>query len=109
MATRRIATTEKTAIDRDEFTSSSSGTSTQKSIIAPAVPTHVILKLLAATFAMVVLPIGSYFVTLHTLFKGNASYAGGFAAIMANVVLVGYIIVAMKEDQTEQLEAKKDR
>lgn len=26
---------------------------------------------------------------------------------MANVVLVGYIIVAMNEDQSDQLEAKK--
>lgn len=27
---------------------------------------------------------------------------------MANVVLIGYIIVAMNEDQTEQLEAEKE-
>lgn len=31
--------------------------------------------------------------------KGNATYAGAFAAVMANVVLIGYIVVAMREDQ----------
>lgn len=35
---------------------------------------HVIVKLLAATFAMIVLPIGSYFATLHTLFKGESNH-----------------------------------
>jgi hypothetical protein len=44
-------------------------------------------------------------------YKGNSTYAGALAAIMANVVLVGYVIVAMKEDQSDQLaeEKKKDK
>lgn len=113
------------------------------------------MKLLAFTFAMIVVPIGSYFVTVNNVFNGgfpfylsraqvdigkrrnhfvwsallltssppllppffwsfvswtgNSTYAGALAAIMANVVLITYVVVAMNEDQSEQLakEAKK--
>ena len=40
---------------------------------------------------------------------GNSTYAGATAAIMANVVLVAYIIVAMKEDESEKLAAEDKR
>jgi hypothetical protein len=45
------------------------------------------------------------------IYEGNSTYAGALAAIMANVVLVGYVIVAMKEDQSDRLaeEKKKDK
>jgi hypothetical protein len=102
MTTRRIISTEKSVLEKDDKDfSPASG----KSDIAPAVPAHVIYKLLGFTLAMVVGPIGSYFVTLNTLFGGNSTYAGAFAAIMANVVLIGYVLVAFNEDQTEALEA----
>lgn len=98
-----------------------------------------IVKLLAFTFAMIVGPIGSYFLSVNTIFKGmlisvlplrccpwlaffsyadrglgNSTYAGALAAIMANVVLIGYVIVAMREDQSDQQdggtkEEKKNR
>ncbi|KAL6920113.1 hypothetical protein FSHL1_004090 [Fusarium sambucinum] len=95
MATRRIVATEKTFLDKDDPIDETSST-------APAVPRYnsqVIYKLLAFTFAMVFLPIG------------NSSFAGGLAAVLANVVLIGYIVVAMKEDQSDQLQAenKKDK
>ncbi|RGP79384.1 vacuolar atpase assembly integral membrane vma21 [Fusarium longipes] len=104
MATRRIVATEKTFLDKDDPIDEVSST-------APAVPSQVIYKLLAFTFAMIVVPIGSYFATVNTVFNGNSSLAGGLAAVLANVVLVGYIIVAMKEDQSDQLkpESKKDK
>jgi hypothetical protein len=75
---------------------------------------------------MIILPIGSYFATVHTIFKGifdliplthsrsltrptlgNSTYAGALAAVMANVVLIGWVIVAMNEDQTDAIEAAK--
>lgn len=87
------------------------------------VPKSVVAKLLGFTFAMVTVPIGSYFLTVDTIFKGtlrsphpclplfltpanayplgNSSLAGGLAALLANVVLVGYVIAAMNEDQKD--------
>ncbi|KAL7927462.1 hypothetical protein ACQKWADRAFT_276799 [Trichoderma austrokoningii] len=100
MATRRIVNSEKTILEKDD--------SEEKSNISPAVPKHVIFKLLGFSAAMIIIPIGSYFATVHTVFNGNSSIAGGMAAVLANVVLISYIIVAMKEDQTEsQPESKK--
>ena len=84
----------------------------------------VIYKLLGFTLAMIAGPIGTYFLTLNTIFKGclsrvphvstslrlcsgNSTWAGATAAIMANVVLIAYVIVAMKEDESEKLEAEQ--
>ncbi|KAH6646347.1 vacuolar ATPase assembly integral membrane protein VMA21 [Truncatella angustata] len=108
MATRRIVSTEKSILEKDDNIGSSPAAN-EKSNISPAVPAHVILKLLAFTLAMIVVPIGSYYVTVNTLFRGtcNSTYAGALAAIMANVVLIGYVIVAYTEDQSDQLEEEK--
>jgi vacuolar ATPase assembly integral membrane protein VMA21 len=38
---------------------------------------------------------------------GNAIYAGAFAALMANVVLIAYVLVAVKEDQSDAIDAQK--
>ncbi|KAK4240013.1 hypothetical protein C8A03DRAFT_13595 [Achaetomium macrosporum] len=117
MATRRIISQEKTLLEKDDSIGSSPAAS-EKSNITPAVPISVIIKLLAFTLGMIVIPIGSYFLTVDTVFKGNSTYAGALAAIMANAVLIGYIFVAMAEDQSEQQqqggagtskEGKKDR
>ncbi|KAI0535832.1 hypothetical protein GGR58DRAFT_423303 [Xylaria digitata] len=109
MTSRRIISSEKTILDKDdEVLQPSSGAGGQSST-APAVPMDVIIKLLAFTFAMVVIPIGSYFLTVNTIFSGNSTYAGALAAILANVVLVGYVVVAMNEDQSDQLEAEKKK
>ncbi|KAH9897531.1 VMA21-like domain-containing protein [Xylariomycetidae sp. FL2044] len=111
MASRRIISTEKTILDKDDddYSINPATGRNDSNSTAPAVPLDVILKLLAFTFAMVVVPIGSYFATVNTIFRGNSTYAGGLAAIMANVVLVGYVIVAMNEDQSDQLEAERKK
>jgi len=100
MATRRIVGSEKTIIDKDD-------NNDEKSNISPAVPGHVIYKLLAFSFAMIAIPISSYFLTVNTVFKGNSSFAGGLAAVLANVVLISYIVVAMNEDTTEDKDGGK--
>ena len=69
---------------------------------------------------MIAGPIGTYFLTLHTVFRGrslcdltfdekdtelfvgNSTWAGATAAFMANMVLIAYVIVAMKEDEGEK-------
>ena len=38
---------------------------------------------------------------------GNATFAGATAAIMANIVLIAYVVMAMKEDQSERLEEEE--
>lgn len=109
MATRRLNPPTLSAAEKDSHHESTLSNA-EKSNTAPAVPLHVIMKLLGFTLAMVVVPIGSYFMTLNTLFNGNSTYSGATAAFMANVVLVGYIIVAMKEDKSDAIEAaEKER
>ncbi|TEA21233.1 Vacuolar ATPase assembly integral membrane protein VMA21 [Colletotrichum sidae] len=112
MATRRIVASEKTILEKDDHIGTSPAAG-EKSNIAPAVPVDVIVKLLGFTLAMIVMPIGTYFATVDFVFKGNATFAGGLAAVVANVVLITYVIVAMNEDQSEQhdksKEGKKDR
>ncbi|KAK5987616.1 Vacuolar ATPase assembly integral membrane protein vma-21 [Cladobotryum mycophilum] len=100
MATRRIVASERTILEKDEQRE-------EKSNISPAVPRDVIAKLLGFSLAMIVIPISSYFLTVHRVFNGNASLAGGMAALLANVILVSYVIVAMNEDQSEQNPGEK--
>jgi hypothetical protein len=76
--------------------------------IRPAVATSVIAKLLFFTLLLVTVPLGSYFISIKTFFNGNATYAGALAALMANVVLLGYLVVAIQEDQGDQLELAKE-
>lgn len=73
---------------------------------------------------MISLPIGTYFFSVNTIFggkrgilhlsrrsanysSGNSTFAGASAAVMANVVLIAYVVVAMKEDQSEQTAAEQ--
>ncbi|KAL1303706.1 hypothetical protein AAFC00_007058 [Neodothiora populina] len=104
MATQRNVTKEQTSLNQQDELPSKLG----KSNITPAVPKEVIIKLLLFTFAMIVCPIGSYFLTVNNLYSGNSTYAGATAAAVANVVLIGYVVVAFWEDQADRVEAEKE-
>ncbi|KAI9699165.1 MAG: vacuolar ATPase assembly integral membrane protein vma21 [Bogoriella megaspora] len=106
MATRRIVSTSKGHVEEDSAGSPASFQ--EKSNISPAVPSSVIIKLLGFTFAMISMPIGTYFASVNTVFGGNSTYAGASAAVIANVVLIAYVVVAMKEDQEEQKQKKSE-
>jgi hypothetical protein len=48
-------------------------------------------------------------INAHAKKIGNSTFAGATAAIMANVVLVAYIVVAMREDQSEAINAAEKK
>lgn len=65
------------------------------------------MKLLVFSILMFALPLIVYFSTVPTW---GSTWAGGFAAISANVVLVGYIITAFLEDgQAGAANPRKDQ
>lgn len=72
----------------------------------------VLWKLIIFSILMAVVPIGTYFSSLHYLFDGSTTYAGIAAVIAANTVLVGYVVLAFREDVTSSgsstLSDKKD-
>lgn len=93
MASRRIVSTEKTALDRDDQPEGKSDISPAVpssallliipspmgpalSIVAPAPLTSdicrsVLWKLIGFTFAMITVPIGSYYLSVHSIFRGD--------------------------------------
>lgn len=76
----------------------------------PEVPRVVVQKLIAFSVAMIILPLTTFF-----LFQGLGAgpiWSGGVAALVANIVLIGYVVVAFTEDLgpvEPSLEAKKNQ
>ncbi|KAF8242372.1 hypothetical protein K440DRAFT_565550 [Wilcoxina mikolae CBS 423.85] len=102
MATRRNVKAEE-----NEQTKGSVPTiATSQSTKAPNVPGAVIAKLLLFTLAMITAPLITYYISVTSVFVGNATVAGAFAAVAANVVLIAYVIVAMNEDDADEKDKK---
>ncbi|ORY88030.1 hypothetical protein BCR35DRAFT_301924, partial [Leucosporidium creatinivorum] len=76
----------------------------------PTAPlTGVLIKLGLFTLAMVVLPVGSYFVSRDWYFGDNLTGAGITAATVANLILVAFVVVALREDTLEGILRRRRR
>ncbi|CAG8595754.1 1296_t:CDS:2 [Ambispora gerdemannii] len=74
------------------------------------VPRHVVFKLYLHTLFMVILPIATYFLSAHYYFQGenNTTKAAIAAVLVANLVVVSFIVTAFREDMKEPLRQKKE-
>ncbi|KAK5778355.1 Vma21p PWA37_000395 [Arxiozyma heterogenica] len=73
--------------------------------MAVDVPRSVIKKLVIATFCMIALPLVTFFIS--NSYISNSIISGGLAALVANVVLIAFIIVAFTEDIKVESNEKK--
>ncbi|KOS16490.1 vacuolar atpase assembly integral membrane protein vma21 [Malassezia pachydermatis] len=68
---------------------------------------RVYFKLAFFSVSLFVAPIAAYYYSKDRWFGGDAVYSGGLAALVANVVLFGYIVTACLEDDGSKAEAKR--
>ncbi|RPB19856.1 hypothetical protein L211DRAFT_842269 [Terfezia boudieri ATCC MYA-4762] len=112
MTSRRIVSTEKTVLDKDDMSSRGPPGPAPPDILPGSIPQiskSVISKLLAYTIAMIVAPLSAYYLTLNHIYNGNNTFAGATAAVVANIVLIAYVIEALREDDADNKEGKKNR
>ncbi|GAA5899450.1 hypothetical protein JCM6882_009119 [Rhodosporidiobolus microsporus] len=69
----------------------------------------VLAKLGAFTVAMVLLPIGTYFLSRDYLFDSNTTYSAIASVCVANAILVGFIWVAFREDVEDQKRERREK
>jgi len=74
----------------------------------------VLLKLVAFSLSLGIVPIASYFASEKYIWNGNSTFAAMTAIVAANIVLVAYIITSLRDDQAEReagkpVESRKDR
>ncbi|KAI9635739.1 VMA21-like domain-containing protein [Dioszegia hungarica] len=58
----------------------------------------VLYKLILFAILMAVVPIGTYFGSLNYMWNGSTTYSAISAVVTANIVLVGYVVVAFEEE-----------
>ncbi|TFL05787.1 hypothetical protein BDV98DRAFT_499699, partial [Pterulicium gracile] len=59
----------------------------------------VLFKLVAFSLSLAVLPISAYFASSKYLWQGNGTYSALTAILIANGVLIAYVIMSMVEDK----------
>ncbi|CAO3699968.1 unnamed protein product [Rhizopus stolonifer] len=62
----------------------------------------VFVKLMTFTAALFGFPILTFFLTLHSWFEGNTTYAAIAAVVMANAIVALYVITALFEKPIER-------
>lgn len=67
----------------------------------------VVRKLIFFTAAMIIAPVTCFFI-LQNVFNWGSIVSGGTAALVANIVLIGYVVAAFMED-TEEMKEKKTK
>ncbi|SNX84251.1 related to VMA21 - ATPase assembly integral membrane protein [Melanopsichium pennsylvanicum] len=63
--------------------------------------TGVYYKLAFFSVALFAAPLSAYFFAKDRYFDGNATYAGGLAALVVNLVLAAYVVAAFLEDDSD--------
>ncbi|TKY85658.1 hypothetical protein EX895_005198 [Sporisorium graminicola] len=58
-------------------------------------------KLAFFSVALFAAPISAYYFAKDRYLSGNATYAGGLAALVANLVLAAYVVAAFLEDDSD--------
>ncbi|KAM5439792.1 vacuolar ATPase assembly integral membrane protein vma21 [Microsporum ferrugineum] len=71
-------------------------------------PGGVLWKFILYSVLVVCCPLGTYYGTLNRVFEGNSTYAGAAAAGAANIVLIVYIIFAIREDNEIEKKAEEE-
>jgi hypothetical protein len=68
-------------------------------------------KLIRYTWYMILIPVGTFYISFYGLFKGDLDkimWSGLMAVIATNCVIAAYVLMAWKEDEEEQKQNAKN-